>query len=200
MWVFFCFTLWMFYDWGMWHFQEGNRRPLMRMRESVPKAQIEIKQSNLKGYVCNAKNGTLIYSIATNLLIIQKNILISGVQEALWILYWTGIRCTGQSNQIISGDLENEDFWNKVSMSVFVGMLKRRIFNDTDMMSYRTTLNWNSSTNQKSKMVTLIRSEVELVIPNVVSFRYSLVTGQSKIPCQSSYTKTFFCLIFVIIR
>lgn len=85
-------------------------------------------------------------------------------------------------------------------MSVFVGMLKRRIFNDTDMMSYRTTLNWNSSTNQKSKMVTLIRSEVELVIPNVVSFRYSLVTGQSKIPCQSSYTKTFFCLIFVIIR
>lgn len=55
----------------------------MRMRESVPKAQIEIKQSNLKGYVCNAKNGTLIYSIATNLLIIQKNILISGVQEAL---------------------------------------------------------------------------------------------------------------------
>ncbi|KAM8728478.1 dynein axonemal heavy chain 8-like [Acanthopagrus schlegelii] len=40
--------------------------------------------------------------------------------------------------------------------------LKMRIFGT------KTTLNWNSSTNQKSKMVTLIRSEVELVIPNVV--------------------------------
>lgn len=65
------------------HFQEGTRRPLMTMRESVSKAQIEIKQSNLKGCVCNAKYGALIHSISTNLLMHQKNILISGVQEAL---------------------------------------------------------------------------------------------------------------------
>lgn len=86
-------------------------------------------------------------------------------------------------------------------MSVFVGMLKRPISNNTDMISSRTALNWNSSTNQKSKMVTLIRSEVELVIPNVVSFCYSLVSEDNlKFLANNLTQKHVVCLILVIIR
>lgn len=85
-------------------------------------------------------------------------------------------------------------------MSVFVGMLKRPISNNTDMISSRTALNWNSSTNQKSKMVTLIRSEVELVIPNVVSFCYSLVSEDNLKFLANNLTQKHVCLILVIIR
>lgn len=63
---------------------------------------------------------------------------------------------------------------------MYVGMLKKKrsISKRNDMISYRSTsINGNFSIYQKSKSesktVSLIKSEVQLVIPNVVSFYYS---------------------------
>lgn len=75
----------------------------------------------------------------------------------------------------------------------YVKKEKRPISKNNDVISYRLkSINGNFSTNHKSKMALLIKSEVQLVIPDVVSFYYSLATDAlhaTGVPCQSCLTE-----------